>query len=145
MLTWARAAGLHDVAATATAWCFATDDDRAWWGSSWSDRATKSTFADQALAHGLASVADLERIAAAWRRWATEPDGWLAILHGESPPSFACESRRCIRGQGVRLLSRASPRESRRCIRLRASDGATCPGDSQVRTTRSSGTRDLMQ
>ncbi len=83
LLAWAHAAGLDDVVATASAWCFATRDDRAWWGGSWSDRATKSTFADQALAHGIASLADLERIAAAWRRWATEPDAWLAILHGE--------------------------------------------------------------
>ena len=83
LLAWAHQAGLTDVAASASAWCFATDGDRAWWGGLWSDRATKSTFAEQALAHGLADQADLDRIAAAWRRWSVEPDGWFAILHGE--------------------------------------------------------------
>jgi SAM-dependent methyltransferase len=83
LLAWAHEAGLTDVTATASAWCFATDEDRAWWGGLWADRATRSTFAEQALAHGLADQAALERIADAWRRWSTEPDGWLAILHGE--------------------------------------------------------------
>ena len=27
--------------------------------------------------------AGLDRIAAAWRQWSAEPDGWFAILHGE--------------------------------------------------------------
>ena len=83
LLAWAHEAGLTDVTATASSWCFATDEDRAWWGGLWADRATKSTFAEQALAHGLADQAALERIADAWRRWSAEPDGWLAILHGE--------------------------------------------------------------
>jgi 2-polyprenyl-3-methyl-5-hydroxy-6-metoxy-1,4-benzoquinol methylase len=83
LLAWTHAAGLTDVTATASAWCFATEEDRAWWGGSWADRAMKSDFAEQALTHGLADRAKLERISDAWRRWASEPDGWLAILHGE--------------------------------------------------------------
>jgi hypothetical protein len=43
----------------------------------------KSAFAEQALARGLASRAELERISEAWRAWATHRDGWFAILHGE--------------------------------------------------------------
>jgi hypothetical protein len=83
LLAWAHSAGLTDVTATASAWCFASEEDRAWWGGLWAERATKSNFAEQALAHGLADAAALERIADAWRRWSTEPDGWFAILHGE--------------------------------------------------------------
>ncbi len=83
LLAWAHAAGLTDVTATASAWCFATDEDRAWWGGLWADRATKSTFAEQALAHGLADQAALERIATRGAGGRTEPDGWFAILHGE--------------------------------------------------------------
>lgn len=83
LLAWAHAAGLRDVTTSASAWCFATEDDRTWWGGLWSDRATKSTFAQQAIAHGLADAAGLERISAAWRLWSMEPDGWFAILHGE--------------------------------------------------------------
>ncbi len=83
LLAWARAAGCMDVTASASAWCFATDDDRAWWGGLWAERATMSTFAEVARSQGLATQADLERIADGWRRWSVQPDGWFAILHGE--------------------------------------------------------------
>lgn len=83
LLAWARAAGYSDVVSTASVWCFATPDDRAWWGGLWADRVTSSAFAEQAQAGGLASTDDLERIAAAWRNWAASPDAWFAVLHGE--------------------------------------------------------------
>jgi hypothetical protein len=72
-----------EVTASASAWCYASEADRAWWGDLWSERALHSTFAEQALAHGLAEQAELDQISDAWRRWAAEPDGWFAILHGE--------------------------------------------------------------
>ncbi len=68
---------------SASAWCYADDEDRAWWGSLWADRATKSAFGEQATGHGFADVVALERISIAWRRWSAEPDGWFAILNGE--------------------------------------------------------------
>jgi ubiquinone/menaquinone biosynthesis C-methylase UbiE len=83
LLSWARAAGFTDVTASASTWCFATDQDRAWWGGMWADRILQSDMARQALDSGAATEDDLGRISAAWRRWASEPDGWFAILHGE--------------------------------------------------------------
>lgn len=83
LLAWAHEAGLTDVTASASAWCFATEDDRAWWGGLWADRALRSTFATQSLALGLADQAALDRISAGWRAWSVEPDAWFAILHGE--------------------------------------------------------------
>jgi SAM-dependent methyltransferase len=83
LLAWAHAAGFTDVTAGASAWCFATDEDRAWWGDLWADRALRSTYASQSLALGLADPPALERISAGWRAWSAEPDGWFAILHGE--------------------------------------------------------------
>jgi 2-polyprenyl-3-methyl-5-hydroxy-6-metoxy-1,4-benzoquinol methylase len=83
LVSWAHAAGLRDTVATASSWCFATPADRRWWGNSWAGRATASSFAEQALAYGLASRADLEGIAEAWRAWAAADDGWLGMLHGE--------------------------------------------------------------
>jgi 2-polyprenyl-3-methyl-5-hydroxy-6-metoxy-1,4-benzoquinol methylase len=83
LLSWAHAAGLRDTVTTTTAWCFATPDERAWWGRSWAGRATRSAFAEQAVGYGLATTADLDQIAAAWLRWADADDGWLALLHGE--------------------------------------------------------------
>jgi 2-polyprenyl-3-methyl-5-hydroxy-6-metoxy-1,4-benzoquinol methylase len=83
LLAWAHAAGLAEVTAGASVWCFATDQDRAWWGGLWADRALRSSFADRSLGLGLADRDALERISAGWRAWSVEPDGWFAILHGE--------------------------------------------------------------
>ena len=85
LLGWAHAAGFADVDASASVWCFATEEDRAWWGGLWADRFTapESFLSGQLEAHGLADRADLEAFGAAWRRWASSPDGWFAVLHGE--------------------------------------------------------------
>jgi SAM-dependent methyltransferase len=83
MLAWARAAGFTDITATASVWCFADDEDRAWWGGLWADRILKSDMADTALRTGAADEAGLRRISDGWRRWADDQDGWLIIPHGE--------------------------------------------------------------
>ena len=83
LLAWAKAAGLSDPTATASVWCFATAADRTWWGETWAQRAEHSGFAEQALAAGLASAADLADMAAGWRAWAADPDGWFLVPHGE--------------------------------------------------------------
>jgi SAM-dependent methyltransferase len=83
LLSWAHAAGLTDVAATSSTWCFADRADRAWWGGMWADRVLASDLARTALATGAATPATLRRIADAWRAWAEHPDGWLSLLHGE--------------------------------------------------------------
>lgn len=81
--SWALAAGFAEVTASATVWCYATDEERQWWGGLWADRVTASAFGHQAVERGLATSADLQRLAAAWRRWADQPDGWFAVLNGE--------------------------------------------------------------
>ncbi|MEV0822267.1 class I SAM-dependent methyltransferase [Nonomuraea rubra] len=83
LLSWARAAGFEDVTATSSTWCFATPDDRAWWGGMWAERILRSALAGQALATGAATEADLRRMSDGWREWAAAGDGWLSVLHGE--------------------------------------------------------------
>ncbi|SFF65303.1 methyltransferase domain-containing protein [Blastococcus tunisiensis] len=83
LLSWAHAAGLRDITASAGTYCYASPEERRWWGRSWAGRATSSAFADQAVAYGLATPAELAEIAAAWLRWAESDDGWLGMLHGE--------------------------------------------------------------
>lgn len=83
LLAWARAAGLEDVSSTSSTWCFATPEDRAWWGGMWQERIVKSAMATQLLDSGLATSADLQRISAGWRRWAEAPEGWFSVLHAE--------------------------------------------------------------
>ncbi|MFC4604186.1 class I SAM-dependent methyltransferase [Rhodococcus kronopolitis] len=81
--SWAHAAGLDDVATTASTWCFSSDDDRRWWGGSWADRVLHSNFAVRAVELGLAGPDDLARLSAGWRTWAADEDGWFALLHSE--------------------------------------------------------------
>ncbi|TDC20949.1 methyltransferase domain-containing protein [Streptomyces sp. 8K308] len=83
LLSWARAAGFTDVRASATAWCFASPADRAWWCGLWADRTVSSAFAELAVAGGHATEAELAEIAAAWRAFAATEDGWFTSLHGE--------------------------------------------------------------
>ncbi|GAA3088950.1 class I SAM-dependent methyltransferase [Streptosporangium carneum] len=83
LLSWAHEAGFTDVTPTASAWCFATPEDRAWWGGMWAERILRSDMAGQAVASGAATEDDLRRLSDGWRTWAADRDGWLSILHGE--------------------------------------------------------------
>jgi ubiquinone/menaquinone biosynthesis C-methylase UbiE len=83
LLAWAHEAGFVDVTPSASVWCFATPDERAWWGGLWADRVTQSTFAEQAVAAGLSDPGELQRIAEAWRAWGAHPDGWFIVPSGE--------------------------------------------------------------
>ncbi|MBV8992132.1 MAG: methyltransferase domain-containing protein [Pseudonocardiales bacterium] len=83
LLAWAHRAGFSEVTPSASVWCFATAQDRDWWAGIWADRVVGSALADHAIERGLATRADLHRIAEAWRRWATADDGWYTVIHGE--------------------------------------------------------------
>lgn len=83
LLSWARAAGFGTITPSASAWCYATPEDRAWWGGLWAERITSSALATQAVDRHLATRADLAEIADAWRHWANQDDGSLTILHNE--------------------------------------------------------------
>ncbi|TDD92695.1 methyltransferase domain-containing protein [Saccharopolyspora karakumensis] len=81
--TWALQAGFSDVECTASAWCFATPEERAWWGDLWADRIRQSSFAEQAIAYGLTTPGELESLARAWHAWRDAETGWFAVLNGE--------------------------------------------------------------
>lgn len=83
LLAWAQAADLAGIEASASVWCYATAEDRRWWGDLWADRTTSSRFGRKAVDYGVATPAELEEIAAGWREWAEDPAGWFAVLHGE--------------------------------------------------------------
>ncbi|MFI5645545.1 methyltransferase domain-containing protein [Kitasatospora sp. NPDC051705] len=83
LLSWARAAGFAEVAAGASTWTYATPGQRAWWGGMWADRVTGTAIGRAAVERGLADRAELESIAAGWREWTAEDDGWFSMLHGE--------------------------------------------------------------
>jgi SAM-dependent methyltransferase len=83
LLAWAHAAGLTDITATSSTWCYWTADSRAWWGGMWADRILDSAIARQLQGSGHATRDDLQRISDGWRHWAADPDGWYSVLHGE--------------------------------------------------------------
>ncbi len=83
LLAWAREAGLDDVTCTAGAWCFATPDERSWWGNAWAERVETSTYAVEAVRRGLTTPERNAAIARAWREWVDHPTGWFSITHGE--------------------------------------------------------------
>jgi ubiquinone/menaquinone biosynthesis C-methylase UbiE len=81
--SWARRAGFSDVVCSASAWCFATPEERAYWSGTWSERIIASTVAERILARGMATAADLERLSGGWLEWGAADDGWFAVLHAE--------------------------------------------------------------
>lgn len=83
ILSWAQRAGFMSVVPTASAWCFATPHDRAWWGELWAVRIVESDLARQAVDGGYATTAELASMAVAWREWADHDDGWFVVVHGE--------------------------------------------------------------
>ncbi len=83
LLSWAHSAGLKDVEASSSTWCYASPDSRLAWGGMWADRILNSAIATQLVEQHLASPTDLQNISDAWIRWAEDEDGWISIPHGE--------------------------------------------------------------
>lgn len=83
LLTWARQAGFTQTIASASAWCFATPEDRELWGGSWADRVVSSAYAVRAVELGFSTPERNQAVADRWHRWAADPDGWMSITSGE--------------------------------------------------------------
>jgi ubiquinone/menaquinone biosynthesis C-methylase UbiE len=80
---WAQRAGFTDVTTSSSTWTYADASSTAWWGGLWADRCELSAFAEQAVAYGLSTREELSAIAAAWRRWAAQPDAYIMVPSGE--------------------------------------------------------------
>ncbi|GIJ00622.1 methyltransferase family protein [Sediminihabitans luteus] len=85
LLAWTQDAGFapEQITPSAGVWCYSTPADRQWWGGLWAERCIASNFAVQAKESALADDVALEQLAQDWLRWAAEPAGWFAVLHGE--------------------------------------------------------------
>ena len=79
----ARRGLLRGRRAGSSTWCYASPEDRAWWGGLWADRVVDSALAAQAVERGIATADELAEVADGWRRWAAHDDGWFSVLHGE--------------------------------------------------------------
>lgn len=83
LLSWARRAGFTDITCSASTWCYATEDQRAFWSEMWAERILAPGIGDAAVAYGYATEDDRARISAGWREWGASEDAWFAITHGE--------------------------------------------------------------
>ncbi len=83
LLSWTRAAGFTQVEASGAVWCFATDEDRAFWGGMWHRRILVGSFPEQLLRESRSDEQELARLSQAWQRWSEDPDGWYVVPHGQ--------------------------------------------------------------
>ncbi|QEU90572.1 class I SAM-dependent methyltransferase [Streptomyces kanamyceticus] len=81
--SWALEAGFTDITATAATWCYASEEERAWWSGLWADRTLASAYAERAVEGGHADGELLRTVSDAWREWGKQDDAWFAVLHGE--------------------------------------------------------------
>lgn len=82
---WAREAGfqVEQMKKSTGSWCFSSPEERQYWGGAMEGRVRSSGLSKIAIEQGLASEADLERMAAAWRAFVDDEDGWIGFLHGQ--------------------------------------------------------------
>jgi len=76
-----NAAGVADVRITAAVWCYTTPSETTEWGDSYADRLLTSPMGSRMVEYGIASRADVEAMAAAFRAWAAHPDALWAFTH----------------------------------------------------------------
>jgi ubiquinone/menaquinone biosynthesis C-methylase UbiE len=74
-------AGFAEVRITAAVWCYATPSETTEWGDSYADRLLTSPMGERPVEYGLASRADVEAMAAAFRSWARHPDALWSFIH----------------------------------------------------------------
>ncbi|MEY4545691.1 MAG: hypothetical protein RL685_1886 [Pseudomonadota bacterium] len=71
-----NAAPVVGVEVTANEWCYATPAETVAWGESYAERLLTSPMGARAVEYGHATRAELEEMAAAFRRWAVHPDAF---------------------------------------------------------------------
>lgn len=66
---WAHEAGFDRscIKSTASTWCFASQEDRTWWGNAWADRSLQSDFFHLAVNGGHTTPNELQQASQAWR------------------------------------------------------------------------------
>lgn len=85
LIAWARESGIDRscITATASVWCYSSQEERAYWGSMWVDRLMNSSLRQNAIDGCFATQEDIDRFVQGWREWAVDEDGWYTMTHGE--------------------------------------------------------------
>jgi hypothetical protein len=80
---WLKTAGFTEITMSASCQVMADEESRRNWGESWAERCLTTDFASQAVAYGYATEAELGEIAADWRAWVNDPDGYFHYICDE--------------------------------------------------------------
>ena len=80
---WFREAGFADTQVTTSTTSYADADATRDWANTYAERTLHSNLADKALEYGIATRAELESMAAAWRAWGDDPDALFCFSHTE--------------------------------------------------------------
>ncbi len=80
---WLNGAQFENIELSASHWVFPGRDTTANYGESWAERTAQSNIAVKAIEYKLSDQSELDRIAAAWREWGTDPDAFFAFTHVE--------------------------------------------------------------
>ena len=85
LITWARQSGIERsrVTATASVWCYSSQEERAYWGNMWADRLLKTSLRRNMIDGGFATQEDIDRFVQGWRELVADEDGWFTMSHGE--------------------------------------------------------------
>jgi SAM-dependent methyltransferase len=73
--------GTTDCRFAASVWCYSTLEDCIAWGDAYSDRLLTSSMGERPVEAGLATRADIEAMAKAFRDWARKPDAMWMFTH----------------------------------------------------------------
>lgn len=82
---WAREAGFErsQITCSTGSWCFASDEERAYWGGSIAERTLSSGFTKVAIDGGYATTEDLNDMSKAWLDFVDDDSAWFGVLNGE--------------------------------------------------------------
>ena len=80
---WFREAGFADTQVTTSTTFYADAVATREWAHTYAERTLHSNLADKALEYGIATRADLEDMAAAWRAWGNDTDAFYCFSHTE--------------------------------------------------------------
>jgi ubiquinone/menaquinone biosynthesis C-methylase UbiE len=83
MRRWFREAGFAETTVSTSTTSYTDLVATQGWGETYAARTLQSNIADKAMEYGLASRADLEAMAAAWRAWGRDPDALFCLSHVE--------------------------------------------------------------
>lgn len=81
--SWVRQAGFTGLDVTSATWTFADAETRSWWGTLWAERVRSTSLAEQAVAYGLSTAAELDDLGAAFEQWSADPDALFVVPHVE--------------------------------------------------------------